>query len=148
MFVCVCVCVSSSQKWLSLFSAAIWMFCTQESRVLVSYELSSPWNLWINALLAYKLYFSLLQQRKLAEYCTEIFGDMLLYQPLESWPVRSVTFLSFTVEVICHTLFNLFLAFLYQWICSYFLLLGCYFVVWISLLCTIWYRNVWFLTES
>ena len=39
-----------------------------------------------------KLCFSLLQQRKLAEYCTEIFGDMLLHQPLESWPVRIFDF--------------------------------------------------------
>jgi len=39
-------------------------------------------------ILSFENHCSLLQQRKLAEYCTEIFGDMLLYQPLESWPLE------------------------------------------------------------
>ena len=28
-----------------------------------------------------------LQQRKLADYCVEIFGDMLLDKALDNWPV-------------------------------------------------------------
>ena len=36
--------------------------------------------------------FSRLQQRKMAQYCVSIFGDMLLDKPIDDFPVRKVAF--------------------------------------------------------
>ncbi|XP_065052408.1 1-phosphatidylinositol 4,5-bisphosphate phosphodiesterase beta-4-like isoform X2 [Rhopilema esculentum] len=39
-------------------------------------------------ILSFENHCSLLQQRKLAEYCIEIFGEMLLDKPLDAWPLE------------------------------------------------------------